>query len=230
MHSSSNQTNGLHSAAGRGDMSLRKSCLFYSFVGLMVLAMVVGDSLVSAGAIGPMSVVKSGTDRALDILRTSQAPEGQKIRQRREEILQIVDEYFNFNEMARRALGRPWKDQSPEKQREFVKLFKDLLFNTYVDRVETYTGTNERIVYDEERIEGDYAMVRTRISNYKNTDVRVEYRLRQANGEWKVYDVVVEGISFIENYRSQFNSILAGESFDALLNRLRQKVREHATL
>lgn len=210
-------------------MSVRRGCLFHAFMGLFIFAAMMGDSLVSAGAVGPSGVIKSGTDRALEILRTSQAPGGQKVRQRREEILQIVDEYFNFNEMARRALGRPWKDQSPEKQREFVKLFKDLLFNTYVDRVDSYTGTNEQIAYDGERIEGEYAQVQTRILNYKNTDVRVEYRLRQVNGAWKVYDVVVEGISFIENYRSQFNSILAGESFDALLNRLRQKVREQAT-
>lgn len=210
-------------------MSATNRCLLYFSLGVALLAILTGSCPVSAGSIGPMSVIKSGTDRALDILRTSQAPQGQKISQRREEILQIVDEYFNFNEMARRALGRPWKDQSPEKQREFVMLFKNLLFNTYVDRVEAYTGSNERVMYDEERIEGEYAMVRTRVSSSKSADVRVEYRLRQAGGEWKVYDVVVEGISFIENYRSQFNSILAGQSFDSLLNRLRQKVRENAT-
>lgn len=211
-------------------MLAKKKCVSKLLTGLIVFTFVLGSSLVPAASIGPMGVIQSGTDRALQILRSSQASDGQKIRQRRGEILQIVDEYFNFQEMARRALGRPWKEQSPEKQQEFVKLFKDLLFNTYVDRVESYSGSNERISYDEERIEGEYALVRTRVSDRKNPEVRVEYRLRQAKGEWKVYDVVVEGISFIDNYRSQFNSILAGESFDALLNRLRQKVRERAAL
>ncbi|NLI34185.1 MAG: ABC transporter substrate-binding protein [Deltaproteobacteria bacterium] len=208
----------------------RKSCNCILLTGLVVFVVILGNSFVSAGALGPMGVVKSGTDRALDILKEQQTPQGQKLRQRRGEILQIVDQYFNFQEMARRALGRPWKDQPPEKQKEFVRLFKDLLFNTYVDRVESYTGGDERVLYDEERIEGDYARVRTRVSNYKTSDVQVEYRLRQENGEWKVYDVVVEGISFIDNYRSQFSSILAGESFDSLLDRLRQKVRENAIL
>lgn len=208
----------------------RKSCSCILLTGLVVFVVILGNSFVSAGALGPMGVVKSGTDRALDILKEQQTPQGQKLRQRRGEILQIVDQYFNFQEMARRALGRPWKDQPPEKQKEFVRLFKDLLFNTYVDRVESYTGGDERVLYDEERIEGDYARVRTRVSNYKTSDVQVEYRLRQENGEWKVYDVIVEGISFIDNYRSQFSSILAGESFDSLLDRLRQKVRENAIL
>lgn len=208
----------------------RKSCNCILLTGLVVFVVILGNSFVSAGALGPMGVVKSGTDRALDILKEQQTPQGQKLRQRRGEILQIVDQYFNFQEMARRALGRPWKDQPPEKQKEFVRLFKDLLFNTYVDRVESYTGGDERVLYDEERIEGDYARVRTRVSNYKTSDVQVEYRLRQENGEWKVYDVIVEGISFIDNYRSQFSSILAGESFDSLLDRLRQKVRENAIL
>ena len=137
LHSSSNPRGGSYSGTGRGVMSVRKSCLFRAFMGLMIFAAMMGDSLVSAGAVGPMGVIKSGTDRALEVLRTSQAPGGQKVRQRREEILQIVDEYFNFNEMARRALGRPWKDQPPEKIKEVVRLFKDLLFNTYVDRVES---------------------------------------------------------------------------------------------
>ncbi|GLI36395.1 MlaC/ttg2D family ABC transporter substrate-binding protein [Desulforhabdus amnigena] len=182
-------------------------------------------ALVSADS-GPLQVIQSGTDRALDILHSSQAGKAPTIRQRRAEILTIVDEYFDFYEMGKRALGRPWKDQPAQKQKEFVDLFKQLLFNTYVDRVETYTGSEEKVVYDNEEIKGTYAFVKTRVLNYKNTDVAVDYRLQLKDGKWKVYDVIVEGVSLVSNYRSQFNSILANEDFDALLKKLREKVAE----
>lgn len=172
----------------------------------------------------PLQLVQSGTDEALGVLRAARTGQGPSIRERKEEILHNVDQYFDFEEMGKRALGRPWKDQSPAKQKEFAALFKRLLFNTYVDRVETYTGSNEQVVYDQERLEGNYAMVYTRILGYKNKDVHVDYRLRQSNKDWKVYDVIVEGISLVNNFRQQFNSILANDSFDSLLKLLRDKV------
>ncbi|MGV8075496.1 MAG: phospholipid-binding protein MlaC [Syntrophobacteraceae bacterium] len=174
----------------------------------------------------PIEVVKSGTERAMDILKTHQANGSPSLKARKDEIFQIVDDYFSFKEMARRALGRAWKDQTPEKQQEFVKLFKQLLFNTYIGRVDSFTYSGQKVAYDEEMIEGDHAYVKTRILGYKDADVQVDYRLRKEGGEWKVYDVVVEGISFINNYRQQFDSILANESFERVLARLREKVAE----
>lgn len=199
-----------------------KTCVRVFCFCFAVLAAFTESAALAAPA--PLTVVREGTDQALKILRETQSGTGLPLRQRKDEILTIVNKYFNFDEMARRALGRAWKEQSPDKQKEFVRLFKDLLFNTYVDRVQSYTGTNEKIVYDNERIEGDYALVKTRIRGFKDTDVQVDYRLRQEKGEWKVYDVIVEGVSFIDNYRGQFNSILANESFDSLLRRLSEKV------
>lgn len=172
----------------------------------------------------PMALVQSGTDRALQIIRSGQTGTAPTLRERRAEILKIVDEYFDFQEMAKRALGRPWKEQPSQKQQEFADLFKQLLFNNYAGRVETYTGTNEQISYDEQKIEGEYALVKTRVLNYKNTNVQLDYRLKQINGQWKVYDVVIEGVSLVENYRGQFNSILAGKSFDNLIAQLRERV------
>jgi phospholipid transport system substrate-binding protein len=180
----------------------------------------------SAAAQGPLSVIQSGTERALQILHASRAGEAPALRQRKGEILTIVDEYFNFEEMARRALGRPWKDQTPEKRQEFVKLFKQLLFNTYINRVESYTGSNEQIAYDSEKLDGDYALVKTHVTIQSNQIVQIDYRLRLENGQWQVYDVVVEGISFVDNYRGQFASILANESFDSLLKKIREKVNQ----
>ena len=174
----------------------------------------------------PMTLIQCGTERALQMLHESESGQAPSLRQRKNEILTIVTEYFNFDEMAKRALGRPWKDQTPDKRQEFVKLFKQLLFNTYINRLENYTGAKERVIYDSEKLEGDYAIVKTHIVYQGNNNVEITYRLHHDMGEWRVYDVVVEGISIVENYRSQFASILTNESFDSLLNRVRQKIAE----
>jgi phospholipid transport system substrate-binding protein len=174
----------------------------------------------------PLALIQSGTDRALQIIRSAHTGTAPSLRERRAEILQIVDKYFDFGEMAKRSLGRSWKEQSPQKQQEFVDLFKQLLFNNYAGRVETYTGTDEQLVYDEQKIDGDYALVKTRVLNYKNANIQLDYRLKLTNGEWKVYDVVVEGVSLVDNYRGQFNSILASKPFDALLGQLKEKVAD----
>lgn len=203
----------------------------FSWLGMFLLLNLLLMSIPSSMAAShtPLAVVKSGTDQALEILKTRHATGHVSLRERREEVFGIVDRYFSISEMAKRALGRPWKEQSPEKQKEFVELFKQLLFNTYVDRVDNYAGgSTERVLYDGEMIEGRYALVKTRLVGYRQNDVIVEYRLYEEDGEWKVYDVVVEGISFINNYRQQFNSILASESFEGLLNRMREKVAMHS--
>ncbi len=196
---------------------------FLRFSILLLLVAIIPQWTIAA-APGPVAVIQSGTERALKILRSTQSGQAPTLRQRKGEILSIVDEYFNFEEMARRALGRPWKEQTPEKRQQFVSLFKQLLFNTYISRVEKYTGSNEQIVYDAEKIDGDYAVVKTRVATNDNQVYQIEYRLHQDGAQWKAYDVIVEGISFVDNYRSQFASILANESFDSLLKRMREKV------
>jgi phospholipid transport system substrate-binding protein len=178
----------------------------------------------AAVADSPLALVQSGVDRALQIIKETRREQGPTLENRKAEILTIVDEYFSFTEMAKRSLGREWRNQSPEKQQEFVSLFKQLIFNTYVSRVDSYATTTGRVVYDEESIDGNYAVVRTRLQGYRNREVFVEYRLRKEKEGWRAYDVLVEGVSLIDNYRSQFTSILARESFDSLLNRLREKV------
>jgi phospholipid transport system substrate-binding protein len=195
-------------------------------LGLWILSAFLVSVSSGFAANSPLALIQSGTDRALQIIRSAHTGTAPSLRERRAEILQIVDEYFDFGEMAKRSLGRPWKEQSPQKQQEFVDLFKQLLFNYYAGRVETYTDTDERVVYDEQKIEGEYALVKTRVLNYKNTNVQLDYRLRLLNGEWKVYDVVIEGVSLVDNYRGQFNSILASKSFDNLLGQLKEKVAD----
>jgi phospholipid transport system substrate-binding protein len=197
------------------------------FFVLGVLLLFVSPQFICAAApsqSNPMALIKSGTERTLQILHESQSGQAPSLRQRKDEILVVVSEYFNFEEMAKRALGRPWKEQTPEKCQEFAQLFKQLLFNTYVNRLENYTGSNEQVFYDSEKLEGDYALVKTHILYQGSNNISIEYRLNLDGGRWQVYDVVVEGISFVDNYRGQFGSILTKESFDSLLILLRQKV------
>ena len=189
---------------------------------LLVFAQFIRAAL--PGQQNPMALIQSGTERALQILHESQRGQAPSLRQRKDEILVIVSEYFNFEEIAKRALGRPWKEQTSEKRQEFARLFKQLLFNTYINRIENYTGSNERVFYDSEKLDGDYAIVKTHILYQGDNNISIEYRLRRDGGQWQVYDVVAEGISFVGNYRGQFGSILTNESFDSLLLRLRHKV------
>jgi phospholipid transport system substrate-binding protein len=169
----------------------------------------------------PMEVIQSGTDKVLALLRQTEPGQPHHLRQREGEILGIVSNYFNFDDMSRRALGKPWKQQSIENRQEFAKLFKKLLFNTYVDRMENYH--DEKIIYDSQKVENDFALVKTHFI-HQNENIPIDYRLREEEGRWQVYDVVVGGISYIDNYRSQFASILANQSFESMLGMLRQKV------
>jgi len=175
---------------------------------------------------GPMEVIRAGTDRVLEVLNLGEAePTPERIKQRREEIREIAYDFVNFEEMSKRALGRHWKKISPQERDEFMELFQKLLYNTYIDQVDTYTGGVAEIHYDQERVEGDYAQVKTRIS-YKEAEIPVEYRLVRTDGKWLVYDVVIEGVSFVNNYRKQFDAMLTNRSFDHLLSVLRDKIAQ----
>lgn len=123
--------------------------------------------------------------------------------------------------MAKRSLGSPWKQLSPEKRQEFAQLFKKLLFNTYVNRMENYH--DQEIFYDSQKIDDDFAVVKTHFLS-QGENIPIDYRLHKEGGNWKVYDVVVEGVSYDDNYRSQIASILSNQSFESLLGMLRQKV------
>ena len=173
----------------------------------------------------PLDVVKSGTERVLSIVR--QCAPGKPLEDPRykQELRQMMMEYLDFDEMSRRALGRYWKKQSNENRTEFKNLFRELLFKSYVERLDNYVCGREKVIYEKQIIRGRYALVRTKVIGYKDTDVVVEYRLKKKPDGWKVYDIIVEGISLIQNYRSQFRSILSRESFESLLSKLRKKVQ-----
>jgi len=211
-------------------MFLREFLVLLIVSSLSLGALLFHSRQVTAGSPPPLDVIQSVTEQGLQIIKSSLSGEGPALQQRRNEILKIVDEYFEFGEMSRRSLGRPWKEQTPDKQSEFVRLFKQLLFNTYVSRVEAAATPTTRIVYESEKVEGDYALVKTQAINDQKPAVQIDYRVHLDSAGWKVYDVVIEGVSLVSNYREQFASILSSEPFDSLLKRLREKVAAQAPL
>ena len=184
-------------------------------------------STVGLAAAGePTDVIRQTTDQVLRILEnpTMQGPD--KRAERQQQLHQISDQAFDWPEMARRALAVHWRGRTPQQQQEFVDLFRDLVEGTYMNRLETATQEKQDIQYVGEQIEGSRAVVRTLVLTKRNQQVPLEYRLHKTDGRWKIYDVLVEGISLVNNYRSQFNQIISSSSYDALVQKM--KAREVA--
>jgi phospholipid transport system substrate-binding protein len=169
----------------------------------------------------PTDQVRQTADRVLSVLQDSRLKSPDKQQERRAQIRQIIANRFDFTEMAKRALGPNWQKVNNDEQREFVELFTELLEKSYADQIESYNG--EKIVYGRENVSQDQADVDTKIVTKKGEEVSVNYKLRSNAGDWKVYDVVIENISIVNNFRSQFNRILANASFAELLKKLQSK-------
>jgi phospholipid transport system substrate-binding protein len=189
----------------------------------LVMLCIAGDA--SAGL--PTDQLKASIDKVLNVLndKTLKAPAMKA--QRREVLMNLSTEVFDWNEMSKRSLGIYWKDRTPEEQMEFVKLFTVLLENTYMDKIESYSG--EKILYSKEAVEDQYALVETKIITKQDTEVAVNYWMLNKSGRWFVYDISVEGISLVKNYRTQFNEIMARSSYQELLKKLKEKQVPAAT-
>jgi phospholipid transport system substrate-binding protein len=190
-------------------------CAVVSSVFLLVL---IPDSL-RAGV--PTEQVRQTADQVLSVLQDSRLKSADKQKERREQIRQIIAGRFDFGEMAKRSLGSNWQKANNDEQRQFVELFTELLEKSYADQIESYDG--EKIVYGRESVSQDQADVDTKIVTKKGEQISINYKLRSAGNDWKVYDVVIENISLVNNFRSQFNRILANASFAELLKKLQSK-------
>lgn len=171
---------------------------------------------------GPQDMIRRSTDRALAIVMDPALKGPEKREERRQKIRAVVDEGFNWDDMARSALGRHWRARTPEERKVFVPLFADLLRNTYMSKIEGYTGN--KVLYKGERVEGSYARVSVEIITTKGTAVPVVYSVKQFDGKWLVYDLAIEGVKLVNNYRRQFDSILDRGSFAQLIEKLKAKV------
>lgn len=186
-------------------------------LGLAALAIFIAAN---ANAAGPEAQIHETLDRVLDVTRTFNSQ--QDFVDAKPKLREIILPRFDFAEMARRSLGDYWGDlQGKEKQQEFITAFVDFAERSYTNALGTYRG--EKMTYDRETINGDYAEVATGVVGSSGEKTPVVYRLRLIGADWKVYDVVIDDISLVANFRSQFGRILKTASLDDLILKLRSK-------
>jgi phospholipid transport system substrate-binding protein len=198
----------------RNHLSLLCACIF-----------LLGAVSVHAADSTPIDSVKATIDKVIETLKDTQLSAPERKKERRAKISALIRERFDFTEMARRSLARHWKDRSVEEKKEFVAIFSDLLELSYIGKIEGYT--DEKVSYDKEVLKGDgkYGVVDTTIVT-KDVNIPISYKVKRKNNEWWIYDVVVEGVSFISTYRSQYNKVITRESYAQLIDKMKTKLNE----
>jgi phospholipid transport system substrate-binding protein len=170
--------------------------------------------------------VKTSVDRVLKVVSDPELKKPQNTEKRRTQIREVARQLFDFEELGKRALGRHYAALKPEQRKRYTELFADLLENTYITKIESYGG--EKIVYLPEQADGDSVTVRSKLVTQKGTEIPLDYRLQKTGDRFRVYDVSIEGVSLVANYRTQFNKIITQSGFDELLKKMEQKQVEVA--
>jgi len=176
----------------------------------------------TAGA--PTEQLRAQVDKVLKLLDDSALKAPDKAKERRVAVRKVADDIFDFGETAKRSLGRHWAARTPEERDEFVKLFGDLLERSYISKIELYGG--EKIQYVGDKIEGETAIVQSKLLTKGGGEVPIEYRMLKKGERWLVYDVVIEGVSLVSNYRTQFNKIIQTSSFQDLVKKMKTRQEE----
>jgi phospholipid transport system substrate-binding protein len=194
---------------------------------LFLLCTLVGAlaSSLAPGASGPApesptDVVRATLSEVIRILEDPKLKDPAKLVPRRRLLEDVIAERFDYAEMSKRALAAQLPKLTPAQQKEFVDLFKSFLSDRYAGKIEGYSG--EQVEYLNERLEGRYAEVRTKLVS-KKTEIPMDYRLINKEGRWYAYDIIVDGVSLVKNYRSQFEKIMRSDSYEELVTRLRNR-------
>ena len=168
--------------------------------------------------------LKGAIDRVIKTLEDPALKGETKMADRRQAIRKVANDIFDWSEIARRSLARHWQPLSEAQRTEFVGLFSELLERSYISKIELYGG--EKILYTNERLDGDYGTVATKIITKNGTEVPVDYKMFRRGDRWLVYDVNIEGVSLVSNYRTQFNKIIQTASYGDLVTKLKTKQDE----
>ena len=186
------------------------------------VSLLLGPSLATpAGAGAPLEQLRAQIDRVLKVLEDPELKrEGRQV-ERRAAIRRLANDIFDFNETTRRSLGQHWQARTPVEREQFVKLYADLLERSYIGKIDLYSG--ERILFLGDTIERDQATVRTRLVTKAGTEIPVDYRMHRVGERWLSYDVAIEGVSLVANYRAQFNKIIQASGYQALVSKLTEK-------
>lgn len=173
----------------------------------------------------PMGEIKSTTEQVLVLLKNPKLQGDARKKERQQLVRDAMDKRFAWEQSARACLGRHWTKRTPEEKAEFVKLFGEFLKDNYSDKVATYYNDLDKIDYQGEKIvDGDYASVKIVLTTKAKVDHPIEYRMQKAKGDdWMVYDVVIEGVSLVKNYRDQFDAIIAKSGYEGLIKEIKSK-------
>ena len=193
--------------------------LLVSYLGIVVLAGLVVWAPAPARAGAPTDQLKASVEQIIKVLEDPALRAEARSQERRAAIRKEAEGVFDFTETAKRALGRHWQGLAEKDRQEFTSLFTDLIERAYISKIERYSG--ERIAYAGEAMDGGLATVRTRFVTKQGTEVPVDYRMQQRGDRWLVYDVSVEGVSLINNYRTQFDKIIQTSSYAELVRKLK---------
>jgi phospholipid transport system substrate-binding protein len=198
--------------------------MFAHALALAIALLLIGHGPDRAWAGAPTDQLKAQIDRTVKILDDPELKKSGRQRDRRAAVRQVANEIFDFAETAKRSLARHWAARSQAEREEFVQLFGDLLERSYISKIELYGG--EKIKFVGETIEPDGAIVRTRLVTRQDTEIPIDYRMHARGDKWLVYDVLIEGVSLISNYRTQFNKIITTSSYQELVRKMKSKQEE----
>ena len=191
----------------------------------IILLILLFTKAIAFATVSPKEQIKKTVDNVISILKDQKYKGEKKSQQRRTALRSEIGKVFDFEEMAKRSLGIYWRERTSQEKKEFTELYKDLLERSYSGKIESYT--DEEIIYIDERIEnGKYAEVKTKIVTKDKKEIPIDYKLYFNGKEWKVYDLVIEGVSLVSNYRSQFNKIIRNHSYQELVKRMKIKQAE----
>lgn len=199
---------------------INKLKLKLSLVLFLTAVMTLGGA-VAAVAGEPTDAVQTTIDKVVKIVTSEKYKNDKKAR--RAQMKGVINQRFSYEQMGMRSLAREWDKRTDQEKTEFIDLFGKLLENSYSSKIESYS--EEKILYKKELVKGEYALVKTDIERVDGT-VSVDYKLIKLNGKWQVYDFIIEGVSMVRNYRSQFKKIIAKDSYQHLVKKLSDKITD----
>lgn len=200
----------------KSNIRFRKQLIFMCLLALLL------NSKVAAGLTSPMDYMQCAVEEIMAILHDEQLRLPEKSSDRRNLILTVVRHHFDFHEMSKLTLGAEWKGMTDNEKEHFVEVFSRLIENSYINKIEAYS--DEQIIIQKEAIKNDKALVPT-IIKHNSLDIPIHYKLyKTGEGKWLVYDVVIEGVSLVQNYRTQFTAILRKEKYTGLVQRIDEKL------
>jgi phospholipid transport system substrate-binding protein len=172
----------------------------------------------------PGRVIVETIEKGLMILRDPSLQVPERLAERRQKLWETLEPVFNFDEITKRSLGRYWKERTPEERREFRDIFVEILKDAYLGKSDSYSG--QSIVYLRETVLEDKSKVQTNFITSDKKEIAVDFNMINRNDQWQIYDVIIEGVSMVGNYRSQFDSILTDSTFEELMQKMRIKRQE----